>query len=266
MKLVIPLLLALALLPISAFAEGGAATPEEGEDWTDAYIKNYHKHNPPVIYFDKKSREEAAKEGAEIKVAPDAPSELGIVPPLTLKGQDSPILNRHQRLMKEEKEKGPWHKRHIKSLGIPLEKKYIFELPLPNNADIEELRKDILEYSGINVKVDNPKLTWKYLGEKDVDGTKKHVWVTALHAKGASYIILYADKTPNCRDPYCNIYVYGNVLHEGRPFVSDMMRSHWDTARADGETAYIEYHSKSWDRRPDASPPFTFSRYSYGFP
>ena len=252
LKLVIPLLLALALLPISAFAE---ELERQKEDPTE---------NPPVIYLDKNDPRHKSH-SREMVTPSDDPK---IVAPL---GQKRPRrgMSQYEWFKKEEEEKGPWHRRFLKSYDIPLEQKYIFELPQPDYAEIERLKRKMrspgkkIGYITVGVKVDNPILNWKYLGEKDVDGKPKHVWITAIYAQEAKQIGFNRENVNLCRG--CAIYVYGNVKYKGRPVAENLSDPYINFALTPGDTTYIEYHANTFSAAPRKGHPFTFSNYGFGF-
>ena len=244
--------LALALLPTSALAE---ELERQKEDPTE---------NPPVIYLDKNDPRHKSR-SKELVTPSDDPK---IVPPL---GQKRPGrgMSQYEWFKKEEEEKGPWHTRFLKSYDIPLGSEYLYELPQPDYAEIERLkehnRSGIQEigYMAVKVKVDNPKLNWKYLGEKDVDGKPKHVWITAIYAQGAKQIGFNGENVTLCRG--CAIYVYGNVKYKGRPVAENLSDPYINFALTPGDTAYIEYHADTLSSAPNKGHPFTFSNYDFGF-
>lgn len=247
LKLVIPLVLALVLLPTSAFAE-------EGKEKTDQY---------------KALREFQEKMDSESRLTKDGNSaEEGNKDPLSAPAAKERMAGyaeeRRLRLQQEYEEKGPWYKRVLQSFGMELEDKYIYQLPTPNT--LATYLDKFEDRRGKYMKVNETNLPWKYIGERMVDGEKKYIWVTAVQAKGQKEIDSFLLTEFNMTEKYA-IYMYGSkedIEHSG----FWRMTHHWyDTLNTDydGDMVIIELHLSRDDINPIDYPFFAIDRYRYSY-
>ena len=289
MKLVIPLLLALALLPVNVFAEGGVDTakggkattstldnPGVGRVITDEGIIGA-EDDPDLPEWAKKNKKKRlelglTKDEPETPATPTTPAATGdVVPAVPGINQYSPSHNNSKSKLsgadklKKSSEQGSTL--FSSKLALKLGQEYIYELPGPEKKRVEACKNELYRAcTGVVVDLDKPKFRWKYIGTRKVDKKTKHIWLTAIHAKGASSIGFPYTRFNLC--PQCAIFVYSigadqevsqNSYIRYRRYFPDHKPQ---TVR--GDTVYIEYQSEHFDVSPEATNPSPFSEYYYG--
>ena len=276
-KLAIPLLLVLALLPTSALAEGGAATAGGGT--TKADTGKVYKHNmyeaPNTIYPD--GRMEYGDGRIEYPdgrvVAPDGtvlrdsrkeqkPSSFPDGMPSVSSGgplSETELL----RMLKEDREREPWYKSTLQSLKTTIAPQFVTQLPLPENlGDVIENSRMMYEngyYSnGIILPLKDIELRWKYIGQKKVKNVLKHVWVSAVQAKGSTSLDFRYSIVQSC-DNY-RLFTYGK-LKDGT-FSGAFKANGWSGGGNDGDTTYLEFHALDENCAPEKDT-IKFSEYTF---
>ena len=132
-------------------------------------------------------------------------------------------------------------------------------------TSVEKMRSKDIVGSYVTRKLNNPKLTWEYLGVRELDGDKLHSWISAIEFAEAKAIKIYL----KINDKNGRIIVLGNdedhtdlgvetlKNHMPLPPITDTGDTIAGAYR--GSLMYILYYSMDKERNPNHDPPFVIT-------